>query len=336
MRLSSGMKNLSDDILVSFKQRIKENEELVSDVQKTLDGFQKDHQDMAVALRSGLAKVEKNRLQEADILMKKITKEHKNMATALRAGLNEGEKTRLKEFVALMKNINEEISEIFTYTHSLLEKSEVERLEEFAILIKSINEEVLRIFSYTHDLLARFDKEYMEMSVELRKNLSDGEVERINEFNVVMTGIRIDVKRLKNAVAELLGDYAQDREGASSAWKKMSEILTQLRNTAATLPKQAVKKEVKPAPVEAKVAAKVAAVEETPVEVQPKVEAKAVIPMTLEDKVTDYINKHPQGVRISEMEEPLGETRMKLGFVAKNLLDEGKVQKVENIYFPIK
>ena len=60
------------------------------------------------------------------------------------------------------------------------------------------------------------------------------------------------------------------------------------------------------------------------------------VQMTVEEKIVDYINKHPKGVRISEMEEPLGETRMKLGFIAKNLLDAGKVQKVDNIYFPLK
>ena len=64
--------------------------------------------------------------------------------------------------------------------------------------------------------------------------------------------------------------------------------------------------------------------------------ASEYAPMTLEEKVLDYINKHPLGVKISEMEEPLGETRMKLGFIAKALLEEGKVQKIENVYFPIK
>ena len=58
--------------------------------------------------------------------------------------------------------------------------------------------------------------------------------------------------------------------------------------------------------------------------------------MTLEEKVLDYINRHPMGVKISEMEQPLGETRMKLGFTAKVLLDEGKVQKMDNVYFPLK
>jgi hypothetical protein len=344
------MKNLSEDILTSFKQRIKENEELVIDVQKTLDGFQKDHQEMAaalnanaVALRVKLNKDEQKRLKDSDIFLKKISKENKNMATALRSGLNEDEKNRMKEFVALMKSINNKISEIFTYTDNLLETSETERLKEFDSLMKNINAEVLEIFTYTHSLLEKSEVDRLEEFSILIKGingeilriftythnlLSNGEIARLKEFDVVMQGIQNDVKNLKKSIAGLLGDYAKDRGEASASWKEMSEILTQLRNTAVTPPKQAVKKEVKPAPVEA--------VEETPVAVQPKVEAKAVIPMTLEEKVTDYINKHPQGVRISEMEEPLGETRMKLGFVAKNLLDEGKVQKVENVYFPIK
>ena len=69
---------------------------------------------------------------------------------------------------------------------------------------------------------------------------------------------------------------------------------------------------------------------------QPNVESKDVPPNTLEDKVLNFINKHPiKGVKISEMEGPLGETRMKLGFIAKVLLDEGKVKKIENFYFPL-
>ena len=55
--------------------------------------------------------------------------------------------------------------------------------------------------------------------------------------------------------------------------------------------------------------------------------------MKLEAKVLDYI-KHHHGVRINEMESPLGESRMKLGFIIENLLDEGKIVKIENTYFP--
>ncbi|MDP3001526.1 MAG: hypothetical protein Q8N38_00130, partial [Bacteroidales bacterium] len=321
MGLASELKNLGEEMISSYKQRVRENEELVIEVQKTLDGFRKDHQDMAVALR---------------------------------AGLNKDEKTRLKEFVPFMKNIKVEVLGIFTNTHDLLAKfvkeiqemsvevhdllakfdkehqaksvelrkdlakGEVERLKEFAPLMPGIRKEISEIFTFTHDLLAKFDKEHQDMAVALRAGLDKDEKTRLKEFIPFMKGIQNDVKDLRNAVQVELGE-------ASAAWKKMSDILAQLRKTAVTPPKQVVKKEVKPTPVAAVKEIPVEAIKEIPVEVQPKVGPKPVVPMTLEEKVMDFINKHPKGVRISEMEEPLGETRMKLGFIAKNLLNEGKV-----------
>lgn len=57
--------------------------------------------------------------------------------------------------------------------------------------------------------------------------------------------------------------------------------------------------------------------------------------MLLEEKVLDYINKHPDGVKVGEMEEPFGETRIRLGYIVNNLLNEGKIQKFETVYFPL-
>lgn len=56
--------------------------------------------------------------------------------------------------------------------------------------------------------------------------------------------------------------------------------------------------------------------------------------MKLETKVLDYINRHQEGVKISEMETPLGETRMKLGFVTKNLFEARKIMKIDHTYYP--
>lgn len=357
MGLATQMKNLSEDLITSFKNRIKENEELVIEVQETLNGFQKDHQDMAVALRSSLDKGKQDRLMEVDTLMAKISKERQDMAVALqdkavalRADLDKGEQNRLKEFNMLIKSIKEKISAIFTCTDDLLKKSEVKRLKEFTGLMKSINEEISAIFAYTNDLLEKSEVERLKKFTILMKNINEevlrifncthnmllnGDTERLHEFDVVMKGIRNDVKNLKKAVAELLGDFAQDREKTSEAWKKMQDVHAKLRRTAIKPTEQVVavkiaqKKEVKiESPVEAMM--------ETPFEVISKIEHQPKLTLSLEERVINYINMHPKGVRISEMEVPLGETRMKLGFIAKAMLDAGKVQKVDNLYFPIK
>jgi len=239
-----------------------------------------------------------------------------------------------------MKNLSEEIVASYKQRIRENEDSYKQRIRENEELVIEV-QKTLDGFRKDHQEMAaalragldKDEKNRLKESVELRKNLSDGEVERRKEFVPFMKNIKNDVKNLKKAVAE-------DLEGASAAWEKMSEILAQLRKTGVVTPpkevvRKAEKKEVKiETPAEAVKETTVEAVKEIPVEVQPKVEPKPVVPMTLEEKVLDFINKHPKGARISEMEKPLGETRMKLGFIAKNLLNEGKVLKIENIYYP--
>lgn len=145
----------------------------------------------------------------------------------------------------------------------------------------------------------------------------------------------------------MLNDFSQDRSQASSEWSKMQETIAQLRETGiVTPPKKEVAKKVEKQETKKEIPVKVE--KEILVEAEKEIlikEVKEIVvpaapllatPMTLEDKVLNFINKHPQGVKISEMEGPLGETRMKLGYTAKTLLDEGRVQKIENIYFPLK
>ena len=56
---------------------------------------------------------------------------------------------------------------------------------------------------------------------------------------------------------------------------------------------------------------------------------------TLEEKVLNYINAHKNGVKVTDMEAPLGDNRMRIGFITKKLLDEGLVLKVDNYYYPL-
>ncbi|OQB29803.1 MAG: hypothetical protein BWY08_01681 [Bacteroidetes bacterium ADurb.Bin174] len=60
-----------------------------------------------------------------------------------------------------------------------------------------------------------------------------------------------------------------------------------------------------------------------------------IIIMSLRSRILEYINQHTGGVKISDMEKPLGENRMKIGFVTKILLDEGKIERKNNHYFPV-
>ncbi len=410
MGLSSEMKNLSEEILASFKQRIKENEDLVNDVQQTLDGFRKDHQEMASvlnanakALRNDLANGEKERLNTFNGLMASIhvtigSIQHEVMAIQAstlnminefnvergvmagdldkffaqgKADRVQNEKTRMEDFDSLMKSINddiksinEEVLAIFKETNEMLDKFEKEHLQMSTELRADLSQNLAERVEYTRAMLNGFQKrladiskENQKMAQKLRKDLDNGENVRLSDYNGLMkdihtaiNGIRTDVMGIKKTTSGLIGYYAKDRGEGVAEWAKMQDAIAKLRETGIVAPAKAeVKKKIKTeTPVEAAKEAPEVIIVETPVEVAAEapvevvaeipvvVEPEPVVPMTLEQKVLDYINTHPNGVKVSEMEGPLGETRMKIGFIGKSLLDEGKVQKLENVYFPLK
>lgn len=388
------MKKLSEDIVASFKNRIKENEELVNDVQKTLDGFRKDQQEMAavlkgnaIALRKGLAGGEKERLNIYNELMTGVRRtitsiqkdvvaiqtstlnmidqfntDRKQMAGELkkffaegRTGRMQNDKNRVKEFDALMKNINndiksinDEVSTIFKNTNDMLGKFEKEHLEMSVEMRDELSKKLAERVEYTRTLLNGFQKRLSEIGKEnkktahkLMKDLANGEEERLNEYNGIMKGIHVaikgiskEVKDIQKATIGMLEDFSQDRAQASAEWNNMQDAIAQIRKTGVVTPSKEVGGNAKK--TEVKIETPAEEVKETLVEVLPIVESKPAILMTLEEKIMNYLSKHPMGVKISEMEGPLGETRMKLGFTAKALLDDGKVKKIDNVYFPVK
>lgn len=419
MGLGTEMKDLSEEILTSFKLRTEKNDELVQNVQNTLEGFQKDQQEIAAVLRTnatalkkGLAHGEKERLntfnqllmgihQTIDTIKKDVvgiqTSTH-NMINEFatdrvlmsdemnksfeqgRTDSKENEKKRMKEFTILMKNINgdikninEEVSNIFKNTNDMLKMFENKHIEMSTELREDLSKKMAERVEYTRTLLNGFQKrlseiskENMQMAQNLRKGLTNGESERLKEYKGIMNGIHLAIKGIRTEVKEIqeatigkLGDFAQDRGEASAAWKNMQNSIAQLRKTGLVKPiKEAIKKFEKeeekpkiaakkekeiPVKSESKPKSEVPITEEKPKitankekEITVKSEPKPVVPITLEEKTLDFINKHPEGVKISQMEKPLGEIRMRLGFVAKKLLELGKIQKVENVYFPVK
>jgi len=55
----------------------------------------------------------------------------------------------------------------------------------------------------------------------------------------------------------------------------------------------------------------------------------------MEELIEKYINANIGGVKIAEMEETLQQSRLRLGYVTRKLLNEGRVEKIENRYYPV-
>jgi uncharacterized protein YoxC len=345
--INANAASLRKNLTLGEKERIKTYNELMAEIHQSITSIQKEVKAIQKETLITISEFTDDRSQMAEELSKFFAEG--------RADLMEHEKNRKHDFDALMKeinidikSINAEVASIFKETNEMLDEFEKDHLEMTSNLRTDLRKNLTERIAYTRTLLNGFQKRLSEISKEnqkvaqkLKKDLDKGEVSRLNEYTGLMKGIHSSIKGIQKEVihiqkttSEMIGDYAQDRSQSLAEWNKMQAAIAELRETGLVVPGPKVvmkveKKEVK---------------KETPAEVVVDSPPKETLvnaavfeeSKTLEQKVLDYITNHPNGVKISEMEEPLGETRMKLGFIAKALLDKGKVQKMDNVYFPMK
>lgn len=251
-------------------------------------------------------------LVDTDNMMKGFAKEHNEMSAELRADLKANLEKRRNDTRALLNDFNKRLAEIS---------------KENQQMAKTLH--------------AELDKS--------RKDLAASDVQRLKDFKVTMGAIQGKVNEIQTFVNTFLGELKNERVQASVIWEKLAEAKANLSKAVAAVPavKKAAVEETKPVATPVKEEPAQPIVESKPVEKEaepkekpapkadkPKEPVKAEKELTLEEKVLAHINKHPKGVRVSDMEEPLNETRMRIGFIAKQLLDDGKVLKMENRYYP--
>lgn len=385
MGLASEMKSLSEEMLASFKGRVRDNEELVANVGKKLQQYRDEQEKTAATLnanaaelKSNLAAGEKERMGNYGQLIGSIQKDIKGIEADVK-GFKSSTNALIKDFSKARKVLASDLDKFFSEENKSRAENEQSRMDEYGLYIGKISDEVSSIFNYTNEMLEKFGSEHKEMTDELRaelsktrndrfeytqallksiqgriaeissennnaarklrKDLDHGDAERLREYNALFDRISREVTDLRKSTSALLGSYSSDRAQGSEHWKQMQEQIAAIRNGGnLEIPKK-VEKVVEKNEVKAEPA--VAVIKELPVFEQKTPTENIELPivheeLTLEDKIFQYINSHHEGVKVSDMEEPLHETRMKIGFAAKCLLDAGKVSKIENLYYPVK
>jgi len=352
MSISVEMKKIGEDIISSYKLRIKSVGEIVSETHNMLTDFQKDHKIMTDGLRKNLEKnekdrlrAEKDRLQESHNLMTGITKEQVER--------NKYVASLLKKYDNEQKIIVNELKVMAVELKKSLGKGETDRLEEFNKMMADVQNKQSDRNKYVADLLQKFAddqkitvNELKAMADELKKSLDKGETDRLEEFDKMMTDVQNKQSDRNKYVADLLQKFADDQKVIAAEHSTMAENWKVFNKTMSNLKsgKPIVEKKIKVRPVAEAIEEEKPKPEpepEKPVE-EPKPKPKPVKKvqpwekdMPIEDKVLAFINAHPNGVKVGDMEEPLGQTRMRLGVIGKNLFDTGKVKKVDKDYFPI-
>ncbi|RTY37256.1 hypothetical protein EKD00_00530 [Chlorobium phaeovibrioides] len=331
-RLASNAERLHASLSVDEQDRMKDYSAMMGNIQKELHAVR----DTVSSYRT-----------EAAAMMQGFAGDRSAMSTELHAMLDDAtasrmdsEQIRLGEFGEMMAGIREynkslqmEVVDIFASTNAMLERFAGEH-EQMAEELKNGLEKTRHEGSeYTKELLAGIRKRMLEISNEnleaaeaVRKGLAGSEAVRMDEYNSLFSRISSEVETLRQSTSAMLKRFSEERAADSAGWPELEVVAVspQEEVDAAVEEFQDAAPQQEPAEV----------VNEEP-EAEPEAEAASVTGDSLEERVLAYINSSTEGVRVSDMEKPLGETRMKIGVAARNLLDEGKVSKVENFYHPL-
>jgi len=350
MGIAGSMKDLTDHIITSHNVRIKALGDLVLDTKKTLQdftqerqnmgrrqgkdlldfvsglskgvddtlkGFHKSHKRMSDEQAKNLENFAKNLANNTEKMLKQVMKNRKHMSAeqaknlrGFAANLTKDVTGMLKDFQKdhqqmgdeQAKNLADFVNDLTRDVGSMMNGFTKTRGEMSADLKSKLAGDVKNIETYVKNKLREFEESHGKMSDALRKSL---------------TGY---VNGIVKEVGRLLQGYNADMKQARSAWENISSTLTGSR--AETY-----------AP-SVKFAGKVTTVEEAIGKEEPEV-GEAPHDADIEEKVFGYINAHPEGAKVGDMEPVFGIPRMRLGLVAKKLLEEGKVRKDGNVYYPM-
>jgi len=301
MGIAIDMKKLGEDIVASYDVRVKAIGTLVNNVHRTLKSFTTERKKMADKLKTDLAKGEEERLKGFRALIAETQKFVSNLT---------------KEVSDMIKRFEKEHKEMADKLKANLAKGEEDRLKAFKPIMAEIQKRIKEIETYVKNKLKEFSDAHADMSEELKKELAKYVDDMVNATKKLMAEIQARQKERNAEVADLLEAYKTEREKMAANWQALTSKMAKKRGI-----KPEVEVEVKVRPVEE-------AIEEAVEEVPPEI--------SLEDRVLEFIERHPEGVRVSDMEEALGVPRQRLGKIAKTLLDKDKVRKEENLYFPLK
>ena len=295
------------------------------------------------------------------------------MKKEIRASLSDGETSRLQEFEVMTADITKSNEDLRNEIRATLSDGETSRLQEFKVMTADITKSNEDLKNETQNLLKEFHEEQVTRRNEIRATLSDGETSRLQEFEVMMSGIRKDVEDLKNQTQGIIKNFQEEQINIATDWERMNRVIAGEKRkkeeiTVAseqeetpekelvdekekslepekkpvipqepvilTTPKEkkSTPKEKKSTPKEEKSTPKEEKLTPKEEKLTPKEEKSS---LTLQKDMLAFLADHPNGALIGEMEKLLGTPRLKLGRIAKELLEQGKLRKEGNWFFPL-
>jgi len=304
------MRSLAEDIVGSYEDRIVGIAQLRETVKMDLKGFQDSRTAMAKELRADLSKVRPT-LAEDD--RQRQSEAHEFMGELGRV-VAEGKatvKTLLNEFDSAHQVMSNQL-------RADLAKDDRQRQSEAHEFMGELGRVVAEGKAAVKTLLNEFDSAHQAMSNQLRADLAKDEEGRLRQARALKQELVRGVAEIKSAVSAQLKEFADIQAGARDEWQILS----------ATMQAQRVGPVVETKPSEAFAAPAEEITEEEVAELTPET-------ADIRHRVFEYLANHPDGTKMTGLEEEFGLARIQIAKIVKSLMGENKVEKRELFYFAI-
>ena len=207
--------------------------------------------------------------------------------------------SQLKELDTAHAAMSRELKADLAKVRPALEKEDRKRQSEAREFMGELGRAVAQGKATMKAQLEELDATHAAMSTQLRADLAKGDEERLGEARALKQELVRGVAERKSAVSAQLRELADIQAGARDEWQKMTATMQAKRGGVA---------------VEAKPPETVAA---------------------LRAQVFEYLANHPDGVRMTELEQEFGIARIQMAKVVKSLIDKNKIEKRALLYFAV-
>lgn len=294
MPIAQDIKNIAEDIEVSYGQRVAFLSDLFKETNDTLKTFGRQRRKMSSDLWGFLSTDREAREKIVQVLRGKNQKELSEMAEKLTHFLKENRKAMKEETATLMMQIRDYLASMEKEMANLLSEFQTERHQKAADTRKELVATTRRRIEKVKKLLTSFATEHREQSRKLQEELA--------AFR----------KGLKSAVKEMRLATISDLKEASDNWQNLAQIMAAKR----------VGKKVTPGKKIDKVPQK---------EVAEAV--KAFTRGEIKEETLRVISESPLGITLPEVGKALKVAYVRLARPVSELLKEGKVRKEDTQYF---
>jgi len=245
-------------------------------------------------------------IRSYDVRVERVEELKKETEEVLKNFQNVHKKMSLEQRENLSKykeNLEGEVKEMLKGFRLSLEKIGSDLRKDLAKGVERRKAEVSKTLEDTQKMMNEFKVSHSQMSKELKKNLTKSN------------------QRIKSEVSKMLDDFhsTQDKvradlEKVSLSWQQTASTLQEKRSGVKPIPEVLEKKIIK--------------------EKLPK-KTKIVEELSDKEQVLMLIKEHPEGIKLTEIGAELGKDWRWYIPTVKELIEENKIRKEENLYYPM-